>query len=105
MTLDSSVKYGVLLRHLDFLYDRLSTDEDIGEIKLTSIALDTGFDNGTITRTAINGFNKELEKADKAVLDLINCLTNLKCYGQKHINKDVWDELDRDNDWFRKHTR
>ena len=105
VTLDSSVKYGELLRNLDFLYNMLSTDDAMGEIKLTSMALETGYDSGTVSRTAINGFNRELEKANKTVSDLITCLSDLKYYGQEHINKDVWNELDKENDWFRKHRR
>lgn len=102
--LSSSSKMGDLLRDLDYLYDRLSTDDDISEINFTLMALQKGYEEGVVPRTAINGFMKELDTTSKAVYDLINCLNKVKNYGE-HIPKDVYAKLDKDNDWFRQHKK
>ena len=78
MYLGSSSKMGDLLRDLDYLYDNLTTDDDIREINFTLMALQKGYEEGVVSRTAMNGFMKELETASKAVYNLINSLTSPK---------------------------
>lgn len=102
--LSSSSKMGDLLRDVDYLYDNLSTDDDIREINFTLMALQKGYEEGVVPRTAINGFMKELDNASKAVYNLIDCLAKLRNYGE-HIPKDVYAELDKSNDWFRRRKK
>lgn len=105
VTLDSSRKVGDLFRSIDYLYNMLATDECEHEINYTLMALRQGYDEGIVSRTTINGFNKELDAANKAIDALIISLNKVKNYGRNHVADDVYNELDKTNDWFRNHKR
>lgn len=100
---ESSRKVGDLYRNIDYLYRLLTTDEYEREIQYTLMALQDGYDEGIISRTVINGFNKELDKANQIIYQVIDCLNNIKNYGHNHVPDDVYSELDKSNDWFREH--
>lgn len=73
------------------------------ELALTLMNLEDAYRDGYIGRTVINGFNTKLENCCRAIWDNYSQLNELVMYAQNHIPNDKFKELDKNNDWFRKH--
>ena len=83
---DNRTDFNNFVRNIDNLYAKLLYVVNDNSINYTRLALNDGYEDGTVSRVVINGFNKELEKANKTIKELLDCITKLERYGDDHVD-------------------
>lgn len=82
--------------------DLITSGNALSELNITAMELDDLYRDGKITRTHINGFNKELENLIKDIFRVNRTLLKLTDYSRTHTDPDTYTKLKNSSDWFRK---
>ena len=72
------------------------------DINLEAIALSDGYDNGVVSRTELNNFNKELDDITKSCYELSKKLHTLREFSLNHLGRERYNELQKYVAWFKK---
>ena len=81
----------------------IASQNVLSELDITAMELEDLYREGKITRTHINGFNKELENLMNDIFRANRRMSKLIDYSRTHTDSDTYAKLKDSSDWFRKH--